>query len=125
MDLFRRIARSPILPATLAAALLCGASGCAEWISNLSNPEAWEKLSPSNIWYNMQPHRLNRLNEGEGMPSDVYYSVPDPLTVDGLPSDVVRAEASFSNEGWSGDESFCDARPESTGALTAPSPRRR
>jgi hypothetical protein len=77
--MLRRIARTRYILAAVASAILCGASGCAEWISNLSSAEAWEKMSPSNIWYNMQPHRLERWNQGEGLPADVYYSVSDDV----------------------------------------------
>ena len=35
-----------------------------------------------NFFYELQPHRLQRLNRGPGMSSDVYYSVADPIPPD-------------------------------------------
>jgi len=61
------------------------ASGCAEWMKDFSpsdywpSQESWAKWSPSNIWYNLQPSQLDKLNRGPGMPSDVYYSISDPI----------------------------------------------
>jgi len=40
---------------------------------------AMEKFSPSNIWHNVQPHRLQRWNRGQGMSTDAYFSVADPI----------------------------------------------
>jgi hypothetical protein len=39
--------------------------------------DTWEKWSPGNIWHRMQPTQWGRLNEGSGLPSDVYFSVSD------------------------------------------------
>lgn len=84
MDVRRRIARSRIVLGSIAATILGGLSGCSTFALEpsdfLPSKETWEKLSPSNLWYDLQPTRLQRLNEGDsGMPSDVYYSVSDPL----------------------------------------------
>lgn len=38
-----------------------------------------KNFSPGNIWHNLQPHRLQRLNQGTGMSSDAYFSVSDPI----------------------------------------------
>jgi hypothetical protein len=35
-----------------------------------------------NMMYELQPHRLRRLNSGPGMSSDAYYSVADPIASD-------------------------------------------
>jgi len=87
MDVRRRIARSRIVLGSIAAAIFGGISGCNTFALDPSDyfpsKETWEKLSPSNLWYDLQPSRLQRLNEeSTGMTSDVYYSVPDPLTSD-------------------------------------------
>ena len=59
MDLARRAA------ALLFAALLISTStGCQMF---------------ENMMYELQPHRLRRLNSGPGMSSDAYYSVTDPI----------------------------------------------
>ena len=85
MDVPRRIARSRVVLITIAAAVFGGISGCNTFALEpsdfLPSKETWEKMSPSNLWYDLQPSRLQRLNEGSpGMSSDVYYSVSDPLT---------------------------------------------
>ena len=85
MDVPRRIARSRVVLKIIAATLFGGFSGCSTFALEpsdlLPSKETWEKMSPSNLWYDLQPSRLNRLNEGSpGMSSDVYYSVSDPLT---------------------------------------------
>jgi hypothetical protein len=85
MDVPRRIARSRVVLSAIAAAVFGGISGCSTVALNpleyLPDKDTWEKLSPSNLWYDLQPSRLQRLNEGSpGMSSDVYYSVSDPLT---------------------------------------------
>jgi len=85
MDVPRRIARSRVVLKIIAAAVFGGISGCNTFALEpsdfLPSKETWEKMSPSNLWYDLQPSRLNRLNEGSpGMSSDVYYSVSDPLT---------------------------------------------
>jgi hypothetical protein len=51
----------------------------------LPSDETWEKWSPSNIWYRMQPNQLGRLNEGDGIPTDVYYSISDYSERDSAP----------------------------------------
>jgi hypothetical protein len=84
MDVPRRIARSRVFFKIIAAAGFGGISGCSTFALEPSDfmpsKETWEKLSPSNLWYDLQPSRLQRLNEGStGMSSDVYYSVPDPI----------------------------------------------
>ena len=84
MDVPRRIARSRVVLITIAAAVFGGISGCNTFALEpsdfLPSKETWEKMSPSNLWYDLQPSRLNRLNEGSpGMSSDAYYSVSDPL----------------------------------------------
>lgn len=71
MSLFRRTASGR--PRFAALALLCAAfavTGCTA---------AMKDYSPSNIWHNMQPHRLQRLNQGAGMSTDAYFSVSDPI----------------------------------------------
>jgi len=42
------------------------------WDRMTPSSETWEKWSPSNIWYKMQPSQLHKLNYEEGMPNDVY-----------------------------------------------------
>jgi hypothetical protein len=74
MNLRHRLARSRFLLAGCAAALIVTLSGCADM---LPDSDTWAKWSPSNIWYRMQPTQLGRLNEGNGIASDVYYSVSD------------------------------------------------
>jgi hypothetical protein len=95
MDVLRRIARSRVVLSLTAAATLGGLSGCSTFALEpsdlLPSKETWEKLSPSNLWYGLQPSQLQRLNEGAtGMPSDVYYSVLDPLPNDGEQAAVVK-----------------------------------
>ncbi len=85
MDVPRRIARSRVVLGSIAAAIFGGISGCSTFALEpsdyLPSKETWEKLSPSNLWYDLQPSRLQRLNEEDtGMTSDVYYSVSDSLT---------------------------------------------
>jgi hypothetical protein len=87
MGVSRRIARSRILLSSIAAAIVGGLSGCSTFALEPSDfvpsAETWEKLSPTNWWYDLQPSRLQRLNENpSGMSSDVYYSVSDPLPPD-------------------------------------------
>ena len=92
MDVPRRLVQSFFIPALLALTIVCGAAGCAAWTDDFSpsdmlpSKETWDKLSPSNIWYNMSSNRLNRLNEGPGLSSDAYFSVPDPMSADGTDS---------------------------------------
>jgi hypothetical protein len=91
MDVPRRIARSRIVLCSMAAAILGGLSGCntldLDPVDYLPSKETWEKLSPSNLFYNLQPSQLQRLNEGDPqMPTDAYYSVRDPLPSDGQAS---------------------------------------
>lgn len=74
MNLVHRMARSRSVLAGCAAVMIIGLSGCADM---LPDEDTWQKWSPSNIWYRMQPDQLGRLNEGTGIPSDVYYSVSD------------------------------------------------
>jgi len=74
MDLRHRPVRSHSLFVRWAAVIVVTFCGCADM---LPNQETWEKWSPSNIWYRMQPNQLGRLNEGSGLPSDVYYSISD------------------------------------------------
>jgi hypothetical protein len=95
MDVPRRIARSRVVLSFFAAATLAGLSGCSTFALEpsdlLPSKETWEKLSPSNLWYDLQPSRLQRLNEGDtGMSSDVYYSVSDPLPNDNEQTAVVK-----------------------------------
>ncbi len=40
---------------------------------------AMQKFSPSNLWHGMQPHQLQKLNRGEGLATDAYFSVTDPI----------------------------------------------
>jgi hypothetical protein len=84
MDVPRRIARSRVVLSSIAVTILGGFSGCSTFALEpsdlLPSKETWEKLSPSNLWYGLQPSQLQRLNEGDtGMSPDVYYSVSDPL----------------------------------------------
>ena len=95
MDVLRRIARSRVVLSLTAAATLGGLSGCNTFALEPSDlmpsKETWEKLSPSNLWYDLQPSRLQRLNEGStGMSSDVYYSVLDPIPNDNEQTAVVK-----------------------------------
>jgi hypothetical protein len=48
----------------------CALTGCTP---------AMKQFSPSNLWHNMQPHRLQQLNRGPGLSSDAYFSVSDPI----------------------------------------------
>ena len=92
MDVPRRIARSRVVLSFLVAATFSGCSTLALEPSDLlPSAETWAKLSPSNLWYDLQPSRLSRLNEGDtGMSSDVYYSVLDPLPNDSDQTAVVK-----------------------------------
>ena len=95
MDVPRRIARSRVFFSLVSAAAFGGLSGCSTFALEpsdlLPSKESWEKLSPSNLWYDLQPSRLQRLNEGStGMSSDVYYSVLDPLPNDNDQTAVVK-----------------------------------
>jgi hypothetical protein len=95
MDVPRRIARSRVILSLVAAAILVGLSGCSTFALEPSDfwpsSETWQKLAPSNLWYDLQPSRLQRLNEGDtGMSSDVYYSVLDPLPNDRDQTAVVK-----------------------------------
>jgi hypothetical protein len=74
MDLRRRLPGSRSVLVGCAAAVAVTFCGCADM---LPNDETWEKWSPSNIWYRMQPNQLGRLNEGEGLSPDAYYSISD------------------------------------------------
>jgi len=74
MELQHRLTRSRSVFAGCAAAMILALSGCADL---LPTSETMEKWSPSNIWYRMHPDQLSRLNEGNGLPSDVYYSISD------------------------------------------------
>jgi hypothetical protein len=74
MELQHQLTRSRSVLAGCAAAMILTLSGCADM---LPSSETMEKWSPSNIWYRMSPDQLSRLNEGNGLPSDVYYSVSD------------------------------------------------
>jgi hypothetical protein len=69
-----RLTRSRSVLAVCTAAMALTFCGCADM---MPNDETWEKWSPSNIWYRMQPNQLGRLNEGNGISSDVYYSISD------------------------------------------------
>jgi hypothetical protein len=64
--------RSLFLGCTTVIAVTC--CGCADM---LPSEETMQKWSPSNLWYRMSPNQLGRLNEGAGLPSDVYYSISD------------------------------------------------
>jgi hypothetical protein len=74
MNLRHRLARSHSRLVRYAAVIVVTFCGCADM---LPSDETLEKWSPSNIWYRMRPDQLNRLNEGSGLPSDVYYSISD------------------------------------------------
>jgi len=74
MDLRHRLPRSRFILVPCAAAIAITFCGCADMLPSESTMEKW---SPSNIWYRMQPNQLGRLNEGSGLPSDVYYSISD------------------------------------------------
>ena len=96
MDLRRRVARSWIVLSSLAATLVGGLSGCntldLDPTDYFPSKETWEKLSPSNLFYNLQPSQLQRLNEGDaGMSTDAYFSVRDPLPSDGEGSPAAPA----------------------------------
>jgi hypothetical protein len=88
MDLRRRVARSWIVLSSLAATVIGGFSGCntldLDPTDYFPTKETWEKLSPSNLFYSLQPSQLQRLNQGDpGMSTDAYFSVRDPLPSDG------------------------------------------
>ncbi len=71
MAFVRRFASArPRIFAICMIAAMSGVSGCTPAMKN---------FSPSNIWHNLQPHRLQRLNQGPGMSSDAYFSVSDPI----------------------------------------------
>jgi hypothetical protein len=74
MQLQQQLTHSRSVFAGCAAAMILAISGCADL---LPSSETMEKWSPSNIWYRMHPDQLSRLNEGNGLPSDVYYSISD------------------------------------------------
>jgi hypothetical protein len=74
MDHRHRQSHTRFLLFVPAAAMLVTMCGCADM---LPNSETWEKWSPSNIWYRMQPTQLSRLNEGNGLTPDAYYSISD------------------------------------------------
>ena len=98
MDVSRRIARSRVFLSSIAAAIFGGISGCSTFDLDpgdyLPSKETWEKMSPSNLWYDLQPSRLQRLNEEDtGMTSDVYYSVSDPLAPNSDAAAVVQPTA--------------------------------
>jgi hypothetical protein len=110
MDVTRRIARSRVILKIIAAAVFGGISGCNTFALEpsdfLPSKDTWEKLSPSNLWYDLQPSRLQRLNEGSpGMSSDVYYSVSDPLTPAVDSSTVVPPAVSSEKSAPSGEGS--------------------
>ena len=93
MDLQHRLPRSHSVLARCAVVIVVTFCGCADM---LPSEETMEKWSPSNIWYRMQPNQLGRLNEGSGLPSDVYYSISDyperdsaPVTAKGTSTDAV------------------------------------
>jgi hypothetical protein len=51
-----------------------------------------------NMMYELQPHRLRRLNSGPGMSSDAYYSVQDPVGAESaaastMPLHEIQAQA--------------------------------
>jgi hypothetical protein len=103
MDVPRHIARSRVIFCLMAAALVAGISGCNTFALEPSDfwpsKETWDKLSPSNLWYDLQPTRLQRLNEGNpAMSSDAYYSVPDPLPPDVGSTAVVEPAAAATTE---------------------------
>lgn len=74
MDQRHRRSHSRSLLFVSTAAMLVTMCGCADMFPN---SETWEKWSPSNIWYRMQPTQLGRLNEGNGLTPDAYYSISD------------------------------------------------
>ena len=74
MEQQHRLTGSRSVFAGCAAVMILALSGCADL---LPSGETMEKWSPSNIWYRMHPDQLSRLNEGSGLPSDVYYSISD------------------------------------------------
>jgi hypothetical protein len=93
MDLLHRAAGSRSVFIRWAAVIAFTCCGCADM---MPDSETWEKWSPSNLWYRMSPNQLSRLNEGSGLPSDVYYSISDyperdsaPVTAKGTSSDAV------------------------------------
>ena len=74
MNLGHRSTRSRSIFIPFAAAIAITFCGCTDM---LPSDSTWEKWSPSNIWYRMQPNQLGRLNEGSGLSPDVYYSISD------------------------------------------------
>jgi hypothetical protein len=116
MDVPRRIARSRVVLITIAAAVFGGTSGCNTFALEpsdfLPSKETWEKLSPSNLWYDLQPSRLQRLNEGStGMSSDVYYSISDPLTPAVDSTAVVQPVMNSDKSVPSNEDSSATVRP--------------
>jgi hypothetical protein len=116
MDVSRRIARSRVVLSSIAAAILAGVSGCSTFVLDpteyLPSKETWEKLSPSNLWYDLQPARLQRLNEQDsGMTTDAYFSVTDPLSPDPNAGTVVQPIANAGKNAGSGPETSMIVRP--------------
>ncbi|MGE3316172.1 MAG: hypothetical protein AB7O26_13735 [Planctomycetaceae bacterium] len=71
MAFVRRTASVPLRVAAIGFVVVSsGVCGCTPAMKN---------FTPSNIWHNLQPHRLQRLNQGPGMSSDAYFSVTDPI----------------------------------------------
>jgi hypothetical protein len=74
MDLPHQMPRFRLLLVSWAAVVAVACCGCADM---MPNSETWQKWSPANLWYRMSPDQLSRMNEGSGLPSDVYYSISD------------------------------------------------
>ena len=71
------------LVAILAALLVTSSVGCQMF---------------ENMMYELQPHRLRRLNSGPGMSNDAYYSVQDPVGAEStIPKAVLEARADDSS----------------------------
>lgn len=120
MDVPRRIARSRVVLSSMAAAIVGGLSGCSTFALEpsdfLPSKETWEKMSPTNWWYDLQPSRLQRLNEGStGMSSDVYYSVSDPVTPPATPP-ATRSPDSGPNAAAVVEPAADAAKPGASGA---------
>jgi hypothetical protein len=92
MNLPHQLPRLRSLLVKCTAVIVVTCCGCADM---LPSDETMQKWSPSNMWYRMSPNQLSRLNEGAGLPSDVYYSISDyperdraPVPADQKSSDV-------------------------------------
>jgi hypothetical protein len=83
MGVLRRIACWRFVRKAIVGAVFGTLSGCSAmngntpadlWDQMTPSKDTWDKFSPANIWYNLQPDQLHKLNrEDEGTPPDAYY----------------------------------------------------